>query len=112
PPCTARLEEFAWDIPARRPMSPVEWLFTGTLPPGPGPRIEEERSVVATYRDPGAVLTNPLPTGADDSVYKVNERLVPAVGTPVTLLLRPAAAKAHHGDTETPRGGDGTRTGQ
>jgi hypothetical protein len=101
---TARLEEFAWDIPARRPMPPVAWLFTGSMPPGPGPRIEEERSVVATYRDPGAVLTNPLPTGADDTVYKVNERLVPPVGTPVTLLLRPEAGKAHHGDPETRRG--------
>jgi len=74
-------------------MPPVAWLFTGVMPPGPGPRMEEERSVVATYRDPGAVLTNPLPTGADDSVYKVNERLVPPVGTPMTLLLRPAMAK-------------------
>ena len=93
PSCTARLEELAWDIPARRPMPPVAWLFTGVMPPGPGPRMEEERSVVATYRDPGAVLTNPLPTGADDSVYKVNERLVPPVGTPMTLLLRPAMAR-------------------
>ncbi len=87
---SAHLEEFAWDIPARRPMPAVAWLFTGAAPPGVGQRTEEERSVVATYRDPGAVLTNPLPTGADDTVYKVNERLVPPVGTPVTLLLRPA----------------------
>jgi hypothetical protein len=97
---TARLEQFAWDIPARRPMPPVAWRFTGAMPPGPGPRIEEERSVAATYRDPGAVLTNPLPTGTDDTVYKVNERLVPPVGTPITLLLRPAAGTDHLGDPE------------
>ena len=89
----ARLEQFAWDIPARRPMPPVAWFFTGAASPGPGPRVAEERSVVATYRDPGAVLTNPLPTGADDTVYKVNERLVPPVGTPVDLLLRPATGE-------------------
>jgi hypothetical protein len=88
---SARLEQFAWDIPARQPMPPVAWLFTGAAPPGRGPRTAEERSVVATYRDPGAVLTNPLPTGADDTVYKVNERLVPAVGAAVELLLLPAA---------------------
>jgi hypothetical protein len=87
--CSARLEEFAWDIPARRTMPPVAWIFTGTMLPVPGPRTEEERSVVATFRDPGAVLTNPLSTGADDSVYKANERLVPPAGTHVTLLLRP-----------------------
>jgi hypothetical protein len=87
-----RLEELAWDIPARRPMEPVAWVFTGVAPPRSGPRTTEERSVVATYRDPDAVLNNPLPTGADDTVYKVNERLVPPVGTPVTLWLSPTAA--------------------
>jgi hypothetical protein len=90
---TARLEEFAWDIPSRRPMPPVAWLFTGAAPLARGARTAEERSLVATYRDPGAVLTNPLPTGADDTVYKVNERLVPPVGTSVTVLLRPADPK-------------------
>ena len=125
PSCTARLEELAWDIPARRPMPPVAWLFTGVMPPGPGPRMEEERSVVATYRDPGAVLTNPLPTGADDSVYKVNECLVPPVGTPMTLLLRPAMAKPNQpgaggaggapppvAGTRPPRAGEGPVLGE
>jgi hypothetical protein len=107
--CSARLEQFAWDILARRPMPPVAWLFTGAVPPGRAPRTEEERSVVATFRDPDAVLTNPLPTGADDSVYKANERLIPPVGTRVTLLLRPADSTYHGGRPltwvpETPRG--------
>jgi hypothetical protein len=87
----ARLEELAWDIPARRPMASIAWVFTGVSPPHSGPRTMEERSVVATYRDPDAVLNTPLPTGADDTIYKVNERLVPRVGTPVTLWLSPAA---------------------
>jgi hypothetical protein len=86
----ARLEELAWDIPASQPMAPVAWLFTGAAVPGRGPWTMEERSVVATYRDPDAVLNNPLPSGGDDTVYKANERLIPPVGTPVTLLLRPA----------------------
>jgi hypothetical protein len=88
---SARLEEWAWDIPARRPMQPVAWRFTGVAPPGDGPTTAEQRSVVATYRDPDAVLNNPLPSGADDTVYKANERVVPPVGTAVMLELRPAA---------------------
>jgi hypothetical protein len=90
-------------------MEPVSWLFTGAAPPGPGPRTAEEHSVVATYRDPFAVLNNPLPTGVDDTVYKVNERLVPAVGTAMTLLLRPTM-KDQHGDRETRREGEDART--
>jgi hypothetical protein len=90
---SARLEEWAWDIPAKRPMPAVAWLFTGATPPGPGPVLMEQRSVIATYRDPDAVLNNPLPTGGDDTIYKANERVVPAVGTPVTLVLRPAPPK-------------------
>jgi hypothetical protein len=103
---SARLEEWAWDIPARRPMAPVAWLFTGASPPRPGPVLTEQRSIVATYRDPDAVLNNPLPTGGDDTVYKVNERVVPPVGTPVTLVLRPVSPK-QHGGTETRRHGEG-----
>ena len=52
-----------------------------------------QRSVIATYRDSDAVLNNPLPTGGDDTIYKANERVVPPVGTPVTLVLRPAPPK-------------------
>jgi hypothetical protein len=104
---SARLEEWAWDIPARRPMSPVGWWFTGVAAPGAGPATAEQRSVVATYRDPDAVLNNPLPTGGDDTVYKANERVVPPVGTAVRLLLRPADRDEtrRDGDTE----GSGTK---
>jgi hypothetical protein len=101
----ARLEELAWDIPAKRPMPAVVWTFTGASVGGKGPARAEQRSVVATYRDPDAVLNNPLPTAADDTVYKANERLIPAVGTPMTLVLRPGGDTAQHGAPETRREG-------
>jgi hypothetical protein len=88
-----RLEEFAWDIPRRRPMEAISWIFSGLN--SPEPRLAAaEGSLIASYRDPKAVLNNPLPTGADDTVYKANERLVPPVGTSVTVTLRPAEKAA------------------
>lgn len=89
-----RLEELAWDIPRRRPMEPTVWIFTG-MPPG-GPEVSEG-SLIASYRDPKAILNNPLPTGDDDTVYKANERLVPPVGTPVTVTIRDARPAASDG---------------
>jgi hypothetical protein len=86
-----RLEELAWDIPRRRPMERTSWIFTGLSPEGRG---ASAGSLVATYRDPDAVLNHPLPTGTDDTIYKANERLVPPVGTPVTVTLAPLPAGA------------------
>jgi hypothetical protein len=98
-----RLEEFAWDIPRRRPMPPHPWIFTGlrtgrdgapARPARPSPAGEWEGSLIASFHDPSAMFNNPLAEGADDTVYKVNERLVPPVGTPVTLTLRAGAQRS------------------
>jgi hypothetical protein len=79
------------------------WTFTGlrvgrdkalARPTRPSPAGEWEGSLIASFRDPDAMFNNPLPEGANDTVYKVNERLVPPVGTPVTLTLRAGAEGA------------------
>jgi hypothetical protein len=89
---SARLEEFAWDIPKRRPMEAHAWTFTGSRVTDAGFAASREGSLIASYRDPYAILNNSLPTGADDTVYKVNERIVPPVGTRVSVVLRPEKA--------------------
>lgn len=83
-----RAEDFVFNIFEKRPMKPTPWIFTGS-------RIENgvfmanvEQSLIATYHDPYALIDHPLPTGADDTIYRVNEDLVPVKGTPVTVLLR------------------------
>lgn len=86
-----RGEELVWDIPKKRPMEPRPWVFSGSLVRDGIFLADEERSLVAVYRDPAAIINNVLPTGADDTVYKVNERIVPAYGTPVTFTVTPAA---------------------
>ena len=47
-----------------------------------------EHSIAATYHDPFAILDHPLPTGADDTIYYVNSKLVPPKGTPVTFIVK------------------------
>jgi hypothetical protein len=93
-----RLEEFAWDIPGRRPMEAHPWIFTGARTKDPA-----LMSFIATYRDPDAILNNPLATGSDDTVYKANERLVPPVGTRVTLVFRAIDQRPRGRRTDTTR---------
>jgi hypothetical protein len=82
-------ETLAWDIGKRRPMESGAWIFSGSTGGFSGFVAEEDLSMVATYRDPVAVINNALPQGLDDTIYKANERVLPPVGTPVTFSVTP-----------------------
>jgi hypothetical protein len=84
-------EELVWDVEKKRPMPRGAWVFSGSSIDSNGFVADRELSLVATYRDPAAIVNNALPTGSDDSIYKVNERIVPKWDTPVTVTFRPAA---------------------
>lgn len=86
-PVRVRAEELAWDIDKKHPMERNAWIFSGALAKEDWIVPEEDLSLVATYRDPAAVINNALPGGLDDTIYKSNERIVPPVGTPVTLMV-------------------------
>lgn len=79
-------ETLVWDMKRRAPMGSGAWVLSG---------IEANRfgagdplGLVAIYRDPDAVVNNRLPGGADDTTYKVNERVLPPTGVPVQVRLR------------------------
>lgn len=86
-----RAEEAVWDVTKRRPMDPRPWVFSGSLVTRNGFLADEELSLIATYRDPAAIVNNVLPTGSDDSIYKANERILPPRETPVLFTISPAA---------------------
>jgi hypothetical protein len=88
-------EELVWDVEKKRPMARGAWIFSGSAVDRDGFVADRELSLVGTYRDPAAIINNSLPAGADDSVYKVNERVVPAPGTSVTFTVSPAAPPAN-----------------
>jgi hypothetical protein len=84
-------EDLAWDITKKRPMGRKAWVFSGSAVDKDGFVADRELSLIATFRDPAAIVNNALPTGSDDSAFKVNERIIPKWGTPVTLTLSPAS---------------------
>jgi hypothetical protein len=90
-PVRVHAEEMIWDVVKKRPMDRSAWVFSGSLVDKNGFVADRELSLIATYRDPAAIINNVLPTGSDDSLYKVNERIVPHWDTPVTVTISPAA---------------------
>ncbi|MCX8037428.1 MAG: YdjY domain-containing protein [Candidatus Sumerlaeia bacterium] len=92
-----RVEDYIWDLHARQPMERTEWVFAGSKFINGEYGAQLTRTLMTTYHDPYTIIDNPLPTGADDEVYEVNTRVVPPVGTTVTLVIRPARVVAGQG---------------
>lgn len=92
--CTARAEDWIWDQKRGAAMEPTTWIFTGSfLQTTPGVAggatyaANYVKSLVTTYHDATSVLENPWPDGVDDAVYYSNDKAVPPVGTPVTVVF-------------------------
>ncbi|MHC4249447.1 MAG: YdjY domain-containing protein [Planctomycetota bacterium] len=96
PKVRARAEDFVFDRVEGRPMQHTNWVYSG----GRFGRDEEtgkryyeatENGVfAAVYRDPSAVLNNPLKGGEDDTYYCVDDTVVPPRGTRCTVIILPA----------------------
>jgi hypothetical protein len=87
-------EHLVWEIDKKRTMEPGPWVFSGSMITARGFAADRERSLIATYRDPVAIINNRLTTGSDDTVYEANERVVPRPGTRVQLVIRVPEASA------------------
>ena len=88
-----RAEELIWNGSENRPMNETPWVFTGSyLKEGKLFMADATQSLIASFRDPAAILNHPLPAGADDTVYRANLSVVPPNGFPVELIIRPADA--------------------
>jgi hypothetical protein len=83
-----RAEDLVFNIARQKPMRHTPWIFTGSRIAQGTFMADVEGSLIATYHDPYAILDHPLPTGADDTLYRVNEKLVPEKGTPLRVILK------------------------
>ena len=84
-----RGEDLVWDIKRSKPMEHTPWIFVGSKMVEGKFMADEEKSLITTYHDPFTIFDNPLQSGGDDELYKVNENLIPAKGTPVTVIIKP-----------------------
>jgi len=94
-----RGERMITNVQKKGHMREIAWIYTG----GRFARDKETgkdiylsdvvRVVAATYRDPDALLNNPLETGIDDVFYEADPAVVPHPGTKVTVVFEPASAQ-------------------
>jgi hypothetical protein len=83
----ARAEELILEVPAKRPMPPNRWVFTGSRILKEGFEADLAKSLVAVYHDPAAILDNPLPGGVSNN-YIVYTKRVPKQGTAIDFVLK------------------------
>jgi len=84
-----RGEDLVYNIAAKRTMRPTHWVFNGSRIQNGLFMASVEKSLITTYNDPNTIIDNPLDTGSDDTLYEVNEALVPARGTEVKAIIKP-----------------------
>ncbi len=85
---TFRAEDLIFNKAAGKSMNYTNWLFTGSQIMDGQFMAQVEQSLAATYHDPYAILNHPLHTGGDDTLYFVNQKIVPAKGTPVIFEIK------------------------
>jgi hypothetical protein len=88
-----RAEALIQDHRTQKPMQRTDWVYTGSQIIDGKFMAQLEQSIVATYHDPYAMFDHPLSTGTDDTLYYVNQQLVPPKGTPVTMTIKPIPIK-------------------
>jgi len=90
------VESLLWNRKTKRPGKPAEWAFMGSIFWEASYSADSARSVIGLVPDDTCVI------GATEDVgnpyrgeglgFEVNTRDIPAVGTPVTLVIEPVAA--------------------
>jgi len=72
----------------RKRVDKVRWVFTGSLLHDGTFAAQADGSMVAVYRDPVAIIDNASPGGENDRIWFVRPGATPAVGTPVTVVIK------------------------
>lgn len=84
----ARMEEWIINQQDGAAMKTTKWIFTGSVVANGVFLAQSEKSIVAIFHDPVALIDNPLQEGASDKIWFVNDKKVPAVGTEVTVIVQ------------------------
>jgi len=83
-----RGEEVLYNQIEKKTMGKTIWAFTGSFIREGRFTADEEGSIIATFRDPVAIINNPLPVGADDTQLFCHEKLLPPVGTKIIMIIK------------------------
>ncbi|MCD6186881.1 MAG: hypothetical protein J7K09_01850 [Desulfuromusa sp.] len=85
---TVALEK--WLKKDKSKLNNIPWVFTGSVVIDGVFMAEVERSIIAIFHDPVAMIDHQLPEGADDQVWFVDSEQTPSRGTAVTVIIEAA----------------------
>jgi hypothetical protein len=91
---TFRAEEFVHDRRTQRGLANGNWVYTGSRIRENGFAAQVDGSIVSLITDPDALINNPRPGREDDDNWLVRTNELPALNTPVEVLIRLADQSA------------------
>jgi hypothetical protein len=84
-------------------LAPGPWTYSGSKIDAAGFVASREGSIISLIHDDTALVNNPRPGHEDDTLHIPGRRVLPPLGTPVRLTLRPVPSKpAEPASTENP----------
>jgi hypothetical protein len=89
-----RAEDLVFNRVTQTHMKHIDWVFTGSRVANGIFTAQAVGTLITTFRDPDAIIDNPLPEGADDTVYIANAQVVPPKGTPIKMIITPAESNS------------------
>jgi len=89
-----RAEDLVFNRVTENHMKHIDWVFTGSRTSNGIFTAQAVGTLIATFHDPDAIIDNPLPEGADDTVYIVNAQIAPPKGTPIRMIITPAESNS------------------
>lgn len=77
-----------WILNKNKPLTDIPWVFTGSYIHENGLfAAQVEKSIIAIFHDPAAIIDHQFPEGNSDTIWFVNTSQVPPVGTEVKVLI-------------------------
>lgn len=82
------IEDWIFNRGADSSLAHMNWVFTGSFISDGVFMAQVEKSIAALFHDPASMIDNPMPEGASDEIWYVDEKTVPPTGTKVTVKIK------------------------
>jgi hypothetical protein len=89
----ASLEDLVSNTLTKARMAEGDWIYNGSRVVQGTFLAQRDGSIVSVIADPDALVNNPRPGREDDEIWKVNDSVVPAVGTAVEITFELATRR-------------------
>lgn len=77
-----------WVLKGSEVLANIPWVFTGSYIHENGLFVAQvDKSIIAIYHDPAAIIDHQTPDGNSDTIWFVNTNKIPPAGTQVELVI-------------------------